>query len=159
MDALDDPRMADDIGAKMARFVIADMSRWTASGVGYGQVSINLATENLVNPELVATLLNLLEQNGVPPTAIKLEITERVLMDQMGGTILHNLSRLRDSQIGLSLDDFGTGYASLVHLQTLPVDEIKIDRSFVSGLGTGANWCAVASARPYPFRLAPQTGS
>src|SRR5690606_936355 len=121
------------------RLVVGDLSRWAALGVSCGQVSINLATENLVNPEFIATLLALLEQNDVPQTAIKLEITERVLMDELGDTVLHNLNRLRESHIGLSLDDFGTGYASLVHLRTLPIDEIKIDRSFVSGLGTKSN--------------------
>jgi EAL domain-containing protein (putative c-di-GMP-specific phosphodiesterase class I) len=134
--ALDDPRLANDIGIRMVGLVVRDMERWSAAGVRYGQVSINLATENLINPEFVDTLLALMKRHGVPATAIKLEITERVMMDDLGDTILPNLLRLRDNKIGLSLDDFGTGYASLVHLQTLPIDEIKIDRSFVSGLGT-----------------------
>lgn len=145
LSALDDPRLAHGIGVRMVGLIVKDISRWSAAGVPYGQVSINLATENLINPEFVETLLALLGQHGIPPTSIKLEITERVLMDDLGDTILPNLHRLRESKIGLSLDDFGTGYASLVHLQTLPIDEIKIDRSFVSGLG-GANQGAIVQA-------------
>jgi diguanylate cyclase (GGDEF)-like protein/PAS domain S-box-containing protein len=137
--ALDDPRLADAIGIRMARVIVADMARWRHATVGYGQVSINLATENLVAPAFVDTLLALLDEHRIGCESVKLEITERVLMDEQGDRIRQTLTRLRDSGIGISLDDFGTGYASLVHLKTLPVDEIKIDRSFVSGLGTSAN--------------------
>src|SRR5690606_20814800 len=101
--------------------------------------SINLATENLIDSNFVIELLDLLDGNKLDPQFIKLEITERVLVDELGETVLHNLEQLRERGVRISLDDFGTGYASLVHLQSLPVDEIKIDRSFVSGLGTTSN--------------------
>ena len=136
LSAFDDPRLAHDVGVRMAALVVKDMSRWSAAKVPYGQVSINLATDNLINPAFIETLLALLREHDVPATSIKLEITEKVLMDDLGDTILPNLHRLREHKIGLSLDDFGTGYASLAHLQILPIDEIKIDRSFVSGLGS-----------------------
>lgn len=138
-DAFDDPRLADGIGARMAHLVIENLASCNAAGLDCGQVSINLATENLVDPAFVARVLDLLDSSRLPRKAIKLEITERVLMDELGDAIVSNLRRLRESGVGISLDDFGTGYASLVHLQALPVDEIKIDRSFVSGLGTATN--------------------
>src|SRR5690606_3463317 len=103
-------------------------------GLAFGQVSINLATENIVNAAFVTSVLGMLDQKGLPHSAIKLEITERVLMAEVGESVVENLARLRESGVGISLDDFGTGYASLIHLQSLPVDEIKIDRSFVYGL-------------------------
>lgn len=137
--AFDDPRVADAIGIRMAHLVTQNLSKCQSSGISCGQISINLATENLVNTEFISLLLNLLEEKNLPYRSIKLEITERVLMDEMGHSVVENLKRLRDSGVGISLDDFGTGYASLVHLRTLPVDEIKIDRSFVSGLGTITN--------------------
>jgi diguanylate cyclase (GGDEF)-like protein/PAS domain S-box-containing protein len=138
-DALEDPRLADGIGVRMAHLVIENMGLCIAAGIAFGQVSINLATENLVNAGFMTNVLGLLDQKDLPHSAIKLEITERVLMDEVGESVVENLARLRQSGVGISLDDFGTGYASLVHLQALPVDEIKIDRSFVSGLGTDKN--------------------
>jgi diguanylate cyclase (GGDEF)-like protein/PAS domain S-box-containing protein len=137
--ALDEPRLADAIGIRMARLVIDDLVRWEALGTQHGQVSLNLATENLISPTFSETLLGLIVEKRVSCRDIKLEITERVLMDDQGDEIRGALVRLRNKGIGISLDDFGTGYASLVHLQTLPVDEIKVDRSFVSGLGTSSN--------------------
>lgn len=138
-EALDDPRHADAIGIRMVEKVVRDMSSSASAGVACGQISINVATENLVNKEFTCTLLSLLQGKKIPMSDIKLEITERVLMDELGEAVVENLQLLRASGIGISLDDFGTGYASLIHLQKLPVDEIKIDRSFVSALGTNQN--------------------
>ncbi|CAD7053758.1 bifunctional diguanylate cyclase/phosphodiesterase [Pseudorhizobium halotolerans] len=138
-DALDDPRQADALGLCMARKVVNDIALAESRGDRFGQVSINLATENLLKPGYLCTLLNLLKAKRLPFNVLKLEITERVLVDELNSEIIANLKRLRECGVGISLDDFGTGYASLVHLQTLPVNEIKIDRSFVSGLGTESN--------------------
>jgi diguanylate cyclase (GGDEF)-like protein/PAS domain S-box-containing protein len=139
IDALDDPQQADAIALRMAEKVVRDLRMRASGGSRCGQISINLATENLVNDEFIPLLLKLIDGAQIPRNSIKLEITERVLVDQLGEKVIGNLKSLRKSGIGLSLDDFGTGYASLVHLQMLPVDEIKIDRSFVSGIGTDGN--------------------
>lgn len=138
-EALDDPRQADALGLCMARKVVEDIASAASRGNDLGQVSINLATENLLNPDFISSLLDLLRANTLSLPLLKLEITERVLVDKLNAEAVSNLKRLRENGVGISLDDFGTGYASLVHLKTLPVDEIKIDRSFVSGLGTESN--------------------
>lgn len=134
--ALDDPRLADTIGLRMVERVVDQMALWQRAGVPFRQVSLNMATDNIVNPDFTKALLERLDRNGLPRSSIKLEITERVLLDELEDVIRWKLQDFKDQGIGLSLDDFGTGYASLVHLQTLPVDELKIDRSFVSGMRT-----------------------
>lgn len=138
-DAFDDPRLADAIAIRMAQLVVSNLSDCAVAARSCGQISINLSTENLVNSAFIPALLTMLEDRRLPASSIKLEITERVLMDKLGDAVVRNLAVLRQSGVGISLDDFGTGYASLVHLKTLPVDEIKIDKSFVFGLGTSAN--------------------
>lgn len=139
MDALDDPRMACSIGERMAGLVVDAICQWKAAGIACGQVALNLATENVIDASFATMLLELLDSRALSPSSIKLEITERVLLDRSVTDMKANLARLRRAGITISLDDFGTGYASLVHLQTLPIDEIKIDRSFVTGLGTNEN--------------------
>jgi EAL domain-containing protein (putative c-di-GMP-specific phosphodiesterase class I) len=139
MEALDDPRLASSIGERMAGLVVDSMYQWKAAGIAYGQVALNLATENVIDASFATMLLQLCESRALPPCSIKLEITERVLLDRSVIEMKNNLARLRQAGMAISLDDFGTGYASLVHLQTLSIDEIKIDRSFVTGLGTDQN--------------------
>lgn len=139
MEALDAPDLADSIGLRMSEMIVADMGPLSPGGPLKGQVSINVSTENLTESHFIENLLRLLRTYNVSPHSIKLEITERVLMNQLNHGAIERLMRLRQSGIGIALDDFGTGYASLIHLKALPVDEIKIDRSFVSGLGTDAN--------------------
>ncbi|WP_158626058.1 EAL domain-containing protein [Arsenicitalea aurantiaca] len=135
--ALDDPRLSDALGLRMVELVVDQMARWSADGVPFGQVSINLATENIVNPEFSDRLVTLLEGHELARESVKLEITERVLLDELEDVITQRLEKLRDQGIALSLDDFGTGYASLIHLQNLPVTEMKIDRSFISAMRNG----------------------
>lgn len=139
MEALDDPDLAGSIGIRMSEMIIADMAPGRPGGPLKGQISINVGTENLIESHFVESLLGLLKTHNVSPSSIKIEITERVLVNQLNHGAIERLMYLRQCGIGIALDDFGTGYASLIHLQALPVDEIKIDRSFVSGLGTDAN--------------------
>ncbi|WP_127144599.1 EAL domain-containing protein [Pelagibacterium montanilacus] len=144
--ALDDPRLGDAIGLRMVELVVDQMVRWSADGVPFGQVSINLATENIVNPGFSGRLITLLDQHKLARDSVKLEITERVLLDELEEVICQRLEDLRGQGISFSLDDFGTGYASLVHLQTLPVDEMKIDRSFISGMRSGQKGSEIVRA-------------
>jgi diguanylate cyclase (GGDEF)-like protein len=96
-------------------------------------ISVNLSARQFIQPDLVACVSDILEATGLPADLLELEITETVLMDQTdAGT--RALRALRDLGVRLVLDDFGTGYSSLSYLKHLPLDTIKIDRSFVNGL-------------------------
>ncbi len=101
-------------------------------------VSVNLSTRDLLDPLLSVRLGAMLAQQGVPASAICLEITESAIMDdpQRAEAMLNTLSQ---QGFRLSIDDFGTGYSSLGYLKRLPVNELKIDKSFVMGMEGNAN--------------------
>jgi diguanylate cyclase (GGDEF)-like protein len=94
------------------------------------QISVNLSTHDLQDDDLDQRLRSLLSQNSLNPARLTLEITESGLMEQ-GGDPVGMLHRLKAVGVRLAIDDFGTGHSSLAYLQQLPVDELKIDRSFV----------------------------
>ena len=96
-------------------------------------VAVNLATASLLDPRLLPTVRSMIVRHGLPPHRLHLEIVEsRSLIDLPG--VIERLVELRRLGVRISLDDFGTGYSTLVWLQRLPVDQIKIDRSFVTAL-------------------------
>jgi diguanylate cyclase (GGDEF)-like protein len=97
-------------------------------------ISVNLSARQL-NESLVETILKILEETGLDPEALTLEITESILIDQSAEP-LGVLQTLRQLGISLALDDFGTGYSSLSYLHRFPVDSLKVDRSFIELLGT-----------------------
>jgi EAL domain-containing protein (putative c-di-GMP-specific phosphodiesterase class I)/GGDEF domain-containing protein len=96
-------------------------------------MSVNLSARQFAQPELVDQVREILDDTGLDPAALEIEITESVLMDQTEAGV-RTLRQLRDIGVRLVLDDFGTGYSSLSYLKHLPLDTIKIDRSFVAGL-------------------------
>jgi diguanylate cyclase (GGDEF)-like protein/PAS domain S-box-containing protein len=99
------------------------------------RVSVNLAMRNLIDADLPCDVADLLKFNGVPADFLELEITESaVIADPLRTTAI--LARLAKMGVRLSVDDFGTGYSSLTHLTRLPIDEIKIDRSFVTNMNS-----------------------
>jgi EAL domain-containing protein (putative c-di-GMP-specific phosphodiesterase class I) len=97
-------------------------------------VAVNVSARQLRHPGLVADFARALRETGVDPTGVTLEVTESVLVDDAESTtaVLHRLKALG---VQIAIDDFGTGYSSLGYLSRLPVDRLKIDRSFVKGLG------------------------
>jgi len=97
-------------------------------------VSVNLSARQFAQADLVATVAAILAETGLDPACLELEITESVVMDQSEASV-ERLGGLRALGVHLVLDDFGTGYSSLSYLRRLPLDTIKVDRSFVSGLG------------------------
>ncbi len=97
-------------------------------------VSVNLSARQFAESSLIANVAGILDHVGLAPGCLELEITESVVMDQSEASI-ERLRGLRALGVKLVLDDFGTGYSSLAYLRRLPLDTIKIDRSFVSGLG------------------------
>lgn len=99
-------------------------------------LSVNVSARQLDDPDLVDDVATALDQSGLPPEQLTLEITESAVMtDSCHGLAV--LGRLKDLGVRLSIDDFGTGYSSLAYLQQLPVDELKIDRSFVAATDDG----------------------
>ena len=94
------------------------------------QVAVNVGAPDLLEPRFPAKVARALDRHGVPPQLLRLEVTETVVMSDPE-RVLQTLALLRAIGVGLSLDDYGTGLSSLTYLRSLPVDELKIDRSFV----------------------------
>ena len=114
----------------------AQLRRWfdTLGDLAPRSLSVNVSGRQLVQGDLPGVLAALLAAHRLDPTSLCLEITESVLMDNLSGTA-GALGELRDLGVRLSVDDFGTGYSSLLYLRDFPVNELKIDRLFVAGLG------------------------
>jgi EAL domain-containing protein (putative c-di-GMP-specific phosphodiesterase class I) len=101
-------------------------------------MAVNLSARSLQDQHLPGTVASLVERHGVPPGQITLELTESAIMADPQGT-LDVITRLDATGVRLGVDDFGTGYSSLSYLQRLPVDELKIDKSFVLQMDTKEN--------------------
>jgi EAL domain-containing protein (putative c-di-GMP-specific phosphodiesterase class I) len=116
---------------------LAQAGRWWEAGIGV-PISVNVSARDLLDSNLPEQLEAGLKEFALPVDAIRLEITERVLMTDQA-YIADTIRTLADMGVHLSLDDFGTGYSSLVRLQRLPVSEVKIDASFVRRLVESAD--------------------
>jgi EAL domain-containing protein (putative c-di-GMP-specific phosphodiesterase class I) len=124
--------------ALLGRRVLADALRQVACWRTLGlvvPVAVNLSMRELLDPELPGEIERLLADWGVEPNLLRVEITETSLMSDPNRARA-NMQRLCDLGVRLSVDDFGTGYSSLRYLQQLPVDELKIDRSFIKHMVT-----------------------
>jgi EAL domain-containing protein (putative c-di-GMP-specific phosphodiesterase class I) len=98
-------------------------------------MSVNLSSRQFEQPDLVEQVTDALEQSGIHPSMLLLEITEGTLMRHRQDTD-RRIRALHQLGVGFALDDFGTGYLSLSHLKRFPLSAVKIDRSFVTNLGT-----------------------
>jgi diguanylate cyclase (GGDEF)-like protein/PAS domain S-box-containing protein len=105
-------------------------------------VAANLSVHHLRHPGLVGHVRSVLERSGLPPLSLCLELTESVLLEDVDRHI-RTLLELRELGVRLAIDDFGTGFSSLTYLKRFPVDVVKIDRSFVAGLGTDISDTAI----------------
>ena len=123
------------------------VARWKHQSGGARSlvVSVNLSARQLADPDLVGTVAGAVAQAGISPNSLELEITESVLMNDpvLATTILHALRALG---VRLAIDDFGTGHSSLGYLKQFPVDTLKVDRSFVQGLGLDRDDEAIVKA-------------
>lgn len=106
-------------------------------------LSVNVSAQQFRQPDFVSQVRETLQRTGVPSRALKLELTESLLVHDMED-IVQKMGQLRDLGLGFSLDDFGTGYSSLNYLKRLPLDQLKIDQSFVRDVLTDPNDAAIA---------------
>ncbi len=108
-------------------------------------LNVNVSAQSIQHPDMVRDIAAVLDETGVDPQQLQLEITESVIMADAGAT--HSrLRHLKELGVRLAIDDFGTGYSSLSYLKRFPVDTLKVDRSFVDGLGTEAEDSAIVEA-------------
>ncbi|PDV96680.1 bifunctional diguanylate cyclase/phosphodiesterase [Candidatus Chloroploca asiatica] len=124
---------------------LTQLQSWHRQGYNHLSVSVNLSVRSLQNPHLPRLVANLLTAMGLPPTSLHLEVTESAAMLDIEHTIAL-LKELRAIGVQLAIDDFGTGYSSLGYLRRLPVQILKIDRSFVRDITESKDAAAIASA-------------
>ncbi len=141
----EDTGLIVELGAWVLEEAARQSARWQLERDEPFLVSVNLSARQLAQPDLVERVSDALARTGASASNICLEITESVLMDDADATI-SAIERVRSLGVRLSIDDFGTGYSSLGYLKRFPVQVVKIDRSFVDGLGTDAGDTAIVSA-------------
>ncbi|MFN8104608.1 MAG: EAL domain-containing protein [Acidimicrobiia bacterium] len=132
------------IGAWVLREATAQLRAWEDERPGVDlTVAVNLSARQLADPALPRVVASAVETAGIDPRRLKLEITESVIMEDVAWSQTA-LESLRSLGVRVVVDDFGTGYSSLSYLRQFPVDQLKIDRSFVSGVdGDAGNWAIV----------------
>jgi diguanylate cyclase (GGDEF)-like protein len=109
------------------------MQAWLAAGTAPLQLAINVSARQFHQPDFVDTVLASLNASGLPPARLELEVTESLLLVNVEGAVAR-MNELRAIGVRFSIDDFGTGYSSLSYLRRLPLDQLKIDRSFVTNV-------------------------
>ncbi len=135
----EDGATAIEIGTAIRRAVLRDLGGWLDAGLGVGRIAVNSSGHEFRVGDFAGAILADLKTFGIPPAHFELEVTEGVMVGHDSELVARVLDALHDARVKISLDDFGTGYASLIHLKQFPVDEIKVDRSFVAEMERDAN--------------------
>jgi len=133
------------IGKWIARQACRKSKELTAAGLGNLQVAINLSPKQFSDPDLVASIANILKEEALPAHLLELELTEGLLLEATEDTHLQ-LDQLKRLGLTLAMDDFGTGYSSLSYLKKFPIDIIKIDRSFIHEIPDNQDDMEITSA-------------
>jgi EAL domain-containing protein (putative c-di-GMP-specific phosphodiesterase class I) len=118
---------------------------WLQAGLPPTPVAVNISSLHFRHRTLLSTVARVLENTGLPPQLLELELTESILMEDIAAT-LATLRSLKGMGLRLSIDDFGTGYSSLAYLKRFPLDALKVDRSFVKDMSAAADDTAIPSA-------------
>ncbi len=145
-EATTDVHVATALTERMLDLVAADVGAWLAMGIPFQHVGVNVSSADIHGGSIGHRLAAAFDRHGVPLRHVILEVTESVYMDNDGGIVARALASLRARGLRIALDDFGTGYASLTHLLSVPVDVMKIDRSFVERLPTDPRSFAIVEA-------------
>jgi EAL domain-containing protein (putative c-di-GMP-specific phosphodiesterase class I) len=133
------------IGEWVLREACTEAARWAAVSSEPLTLSVNLSARQLAQQDLVAMVRRAMAETGIDPATLCLEITESAVMES-GSATTAQLRALKSLGIRLAIDDFGTGFSSLAHLRRFPVDVLKIDGTFVAGLGHEPQDASIAAA-------------
>jgi diguanylate cyclase (GGDEF)-like protein len=143
--AIEDCGLIVAVGDWLISTVCNQIRVWHDSGLDKQNVSINLSARQFKEQDLVALFKQAFSENNIDGSSLSVEITERTLIDNIG-EVESTLKKLRELGIRVLLDDFGTGYASLAYLKEFPVDVVKIDREFISGIPDNQDDSAIVDA-------------
>ena len=124
-----------EIGEWVLQSVCAQIKRWSNEGHGHVKVAVNLSAKQFMREDLCQTVRASLNNSGIPPEFLELEITEGAVIEDVQRAI-NTMQELKAMGVTISLDDFGTGYSSLSYLKKFPIDYLKVDQSFVRDLFT-----------------------
>lgn len=141
---LEDTGMITEVGRWVLNEACHQGARWHAKGYRI-DMSINVSARQLETEQIVEDVRLALRASGLPPSSLTLEITETAIMLRVAA-VVPRLEALKATGVRIAMDDFGTGYSSLAHLQQLPVDTVKIDRSFISAMADSPESAAVIRA-------------
>ncbi|WP_225592276.1 putative bifunctional diguanylate cyclase/phosphodiesterase [Pseudomonas sp. PDM15] len=133
------------IGEFVLRQACLQAREWQRQGLADLRVSVNLSVHQLRQGNLIGLVRQVLDETGLPPRLLELELTESQLLDNVENVIA-TFQQLRDLGVKLAIDDFGTGYSSLSYLKRFPVDYVKIDQTFVRDLSAGGEDAAITRA-------------
>ncbi|HEY7136003.1 MAG TPA: EAL domain-containing protein [Acidimicrobiia bacterium] len=147
IDVAEETGLIVPIGARVLDQACAQTAEWRRASVASRRrtVSVNLSARQLARSDLPARIAAILRDHDTDPEAVCLEITESVLLDDLDA-MADAVRALKDLGLRLAIDDFGTGYSSLAYLKRFPFDELKIDRSFVEGVGSDDTDDAIVAA-------------
>lgn len=134
-----------DIGLWVLHCACRQGREWLDQGITFGRIAVNIAGPQIRHNGLLAVVQSALGESGLPPNCLELEVTEGFIMEGATDSV-EQLKALRDLGIQISIDDFGTGYSSLSYLKQLPIEKLKIDRSFIRDIPQDANDMAIAEA-------------
>lgn len=131
---INDPGLEAEIGLFVVERAFGDMARMLKQGLPVGRVAINATNADFRSDRFVDHFFALSVQTGLSPDRFCIEVVEQVFLGNDFSNFEERLSRLHEAGVEIALDDFGTGFASLTHLRRMPIDRVKIDRSFISSL-------------------------
>jgi len=134
-----------ELGAWVLRTACGHAKEWLAAGHSDVRVAVNLSVLQLRDPRFVNQTLDILNETGLAPTSLELEVTENTVMENLE-VVTSILSQLKRRGVRISLDDFGIGYSSLNYIKRFPIDALKIDRSFIQNLTSHKPDLAIVSA-------------
>lgn len=137
--------LIDAIGNWVLRAACLQSKRWQIAGLPPVKMAVNLSAHQLTSTGVAMLVAEVLGSTGLEPKYLELEITETSLMQNVDASLDH-LMAIRESGVSISIDDFGTGYSSLAHLKQLPVDALKVDKSFIRDLTTDRDDAAIVAA-------------
>ena len=135
---IEDTGLIIPIGEWVLRQACSDMAKWQQQGIAINRIAINVSARQFKQVDFIPLVQEVIRDSGIDPSQLELELTESILIDDLGRT-LEALSQLRAMGVRMAIDDFGTGYSSLNYLKQFPVDTLKIDQSFIRNLPNNAD--------------------